>query len=315
MMFKKRNSGKALENLVAFVEKLSLPDGFSVETNKRIRNESGNDEAEFDIVISGKIGSANMVWLIECRDRPSGGSAPVSWIEQLVGRQDRFQINKITAVSTQTFSKPARKLAALKGIDLRQIKSLSVNEFQDWLRMPSYQQATRFTDLKHAGIIVSDDLPEAIGYAAGKLVQDARPGQPFLRSTANGTLLHPKDAFAGIVELHNLFEGVEPNGASKQVNLNVQYTNPLDRFEIDTDLGPAAIESIRFQGELSIKEVQVPLKSVFEYHDVDSSLPISQTATYESQPIGDNHWALTLHKDQKSGETQIMLVAAKPTTI
>jgi hypothetical protein len=88
----------------------------------------------------------------------------------------------------------------------------------------------------------------------------------------------------------------------------------VNRIVIDTELGPAPIESIRFQGVLFIKETRVPLKSVVEYHDVDSNVPISQTATYESQPIGDNRWALTLHKDEKSGETQVMLVVTDPPT-
>jgi hypothetical protein len=313
MTSKRKNDSRTLEGLVAFVEKLSLPDGFTVEHNKRLLSESDGVEVEFDVVISGSIGSAKMVWLIECRDRPSSGAAPVSWIEQLIGRRDRFQINKITAVSTQPFSKPARTLAAAKGIDLRQVKSLSSEEFQDWLTMPSYQHTTRFSNLTHASILVPEDMPEAIGYEAGKRLLEA-PSGTFLTSTANGAKVSPKDAFLGIVELHELFEGLTPNGPAKSVNLNVKYTNPEDRFEIETELGPAPIESIRFQGVLFIEETRVPLKSIFEYHDVDSNMPISQTATYESQPIGDNHWALTLHKDEKSGETQVMLVVTDPPT-
>jgi Restriction endonuclease len=311
MASKKRSDGKSLETLVAFVEKLNLPDGFAVETNKRVRNENGVDEAEFDVAISGSIGSAKMVWLIECRDRPSSGSAPVSWIEQLVGRRDRFQINKITAVSTQPFSKPARALAAAKGIDLRQVKSLTADEFQDWLMMPSYQHTVRYTDLKHLSIIVPDGLPEAIGYAAGKRASESA-SEPFLRSIAEDRLVHPKDVFAGVVELNDLFADVQPNGPSKSVSLNLQYTNPSDRFSIDTDLGTAPVESMHFQGELFIKEVSVPLASVFEYHDVDSDVPIAQTATYESQPLGEGHWALTLHKDHESGQTKVFLVKSKP---
>jgi hypothetical protein len=314
MASNRKNDGKALEGLVAFVEKLSLPEGFIVELNKRIRGENDGVEVEFDVVISGSIGSAKMIWLIECRDRPSGGAAPVSWIEQLIGRRDRFQINKITAVSTRPFSKPARALAAAKGIDLRQVKSLSADEFRDWLTMPSYQHTTRVTDLKHASFLVPDDMPEAIGYAAGKRIVES-PKEPFLTSTSNGNKVSSNDAFLGVVELHNLFEGLAPNGPSKSVNLNVQYTNPSDRFVIHTELGPAPVESIQFQGELFIRETRVPLKSVFEYHDIDSNLPISQTATYESQPIGDNHWALTLHKDEQSGETQVMLVMTEPPTL
>lgn len=177
--------------------------------------------------------------------------------------------------------------------------------------MPTYLHTTRYTHLKHVGIIVPDDLPEVVGYAAGRRISDALD-QPFLRSTANDSIVYPKDAFAGVVELYDLFDGLESNGPAKSVNLKVHYENPADCFVIDTELGPAKIASIRFQGELFIKETAVPLKSIFEYHNVDTDIPISQTATYESQKIGDNHWALTLHKDEQSGETQVMMVVTEP---
>jgi hypothetical protein len=66
MTSKRKNDGRTLEGLVAFVEKLSLPDGFTVEHNKRLLSESDGVEVEFDVVISGSIGSTKMVWLIEC---------------------------------------------------------------------------------------------------------------------------------------------------------------------------------------------------------------------------------------------------------
>jgi hypothetical protein len=87
--------GRQLEGLVAFVERVLLPQGFEVRTNERIFDEDGIQIAEFDIDIRGKIGSTEIAWLIECRDRPAGGPAPGSWIEQLVGRRTRFAFNLI----------------------------------------------------------------------------------------------------------------------------------------------------------------------------------------------------------------------------
>jgi hypothetical protein len=78
------NDGKQLENLVALIEKLLLPKGFEVKPNTRVYNEDGVQIAEFDIEIRGKLGSTEIAWLIECRDRPGQGPAPGGWIEQLV---------------------------------------------------------------------------------------------------------------------------------------------------------------------------------------------------------------------------------------
>src|SRR5688572_22043390 len=98
------SDGKALEALVAFVEQTLLPSGFDIKTNKLVRDGDGNLIAEFDVQIRGKVGSTEIAWLIECRDRPSDGPQPGAWIEQLVGRRDRFLFNKVTAVSTTGFA-------------------------------------------------------------------------------------------------------------------------------------------------------------------------------------------------------------------
>ena len=97
------NSGKNLELLVKKVEEILLPEGFRVESREKIFNDEGVQVAELDVLISGKLSTTEIQWLIECRDRPSEGSAPTSWIEQLVGRRDRLKLNKVTAVSTTGF--------------------------------------------------------------------------------------------------------------------------------------------------------------------------------------------------------------------
>ena len=125
--------GKQLEALVSFVEKTLLPQSFDVKTNERVYNDAGVQIAELDIKIRGKVGSTNIVWLIECRDRPSDGPAPSSWIEQLVGRRERFKFNKVTAVSTTGFAPGAIDFAQSQGIETREVKALSPDAFSDWL--------------------------------------------------------------------------------------------------------------------------------------------------------------------------------------
>jgi NADPH-dependent glutamate synthase beta subunit-like oxidoreductase len=73
-------NGKWLEDLVAFVESKMLPSGFKVDTRSPVYDaDSSQIVAEFDIEITGKLGSGKISWLIECRDRQR--SAPASWIE------------------------------------------------------------------------------------------------------------------------------------------------------------------------------------------------------------------------------------------
>ena len=154
------SDGKQLEALVAFVEKTLLPDGLTVSTNKRIFNDEGNQIAEFDIEVTGKIGSTALRWLIECRDRPGQGSAPGSWIEQLVGRRTRFGFNKVTAVSTTGFAAGAVEFAQAQGIELRNVIALDPEHFKSWFYLNHITQLTRSSELLHANILVSDSEPE-----------------------------------------------------------------------------------------------------------------------------------------------------------
>lgn len=129
------NTGKLLEGFVERIERLLLPFGFTVLPNEKVYNDDGIQIAEFDIEISGKVGTTNFKWLIECRDRPTQGAAPGSWIEQLVGRRERFNFDKVIAVSTTGFAEGASQFAKDKGIEIRTVTEASIEQISDWFLM------------------------------------------------------------------------------------------------------------------------------------------------------------------------------------
>jgi Restriction endonuclease len=195
-------SGKEVEELVQSIEQQLLPQGFKVEPRQRIFNEAGEQIAELDLVISGTLGSSSVRWLIECRDRPSEGAAPISWIEQLVGRKERLLFDKVFAVSTTGFSSPARDFAKTKGIILRTV--------------------TQFTDIKSDFMIQSLSYYfELIDFAGPMQMQFADPNHkpsvdvndPMFKRAEDSEFLHlptfvsrnpehvyPIDQNAGLVE-------------------------------------------------------------------------------------------------------------------
>lgn len=117
------NYGRVLERLVADLEALLLGTGFTVTGNDRVFDTEGNQLAEFDVTIEGRVGSTRFKWLIECRDRPSEGPAPASWIQQLAGRRQQFDFDKIVAVSTTGFSPGATHAARELNVTLRTVIS------------------------------------------------------------------------------------------------------------------------------------------------------------------------------------------------
>lgn len=154
------NSGKELENFVGYIENILLPKGFTVSPREKIFDKDGNQIAELDLVISGTLSTTQFHWLIECRDRPSEGKAPISWIEQLFARRDRLNFNKVTAVSTTGFSSAAITYAQEKGIELRTIKEITREEIEDWFLVEEMTVHLILRDLKNFDINIIGVIDE-----------------------------------------------------------------------------------------------------------------------------------------------------------
>lgn len=302
-----KRDGKQLESLVAFVEEHLVPEGFSVSKNDRVYNEDGVQIAEFDIEIKGKVGSTEISWLIECRDRPSSGPAPGSWIEQLVGRRDRFGFNKVTAVSTTGFAAGAAEYALAKGIEVREVKSLAPDEFLSWLRILHIIECRRLTSLEHAEILIGEESGAEMRDALAEVISDKNGDMDFLISSASGDLVSPAKAFSAVAGgAEGLFDHIEEDGAPVKVQLTANYCDQ-DHYIVETKLGPVSIKSIVFKGKASIETTRIPLFSTLQYQSVDGSNIISQVASFAPQSIHGVTFSTEMHKISDTGETYVVL--------
>lgn len=300
------DDGKQLESLVAFVEEKLLPEGFSVTTNDRVFNEEGIQIAEFDIEIRGKVGSTSIAWLIECRDRPASGPAPGAWIEQLVGRRTRFGFNKVTAVSTTGFAAGATEFAITQGIELREVKALTPEEFDDWLVIRYIHNYERQTTLKHALIIIDESDGEDKRAALAELLSKLDGNTAFLISSKTGETTTPAFAFssaAGGVE--GLFDDLDVNGPEKSIRINANYTSE-DHFLIETAKGMVRVKRILFEGVINLKETLSPLMSTAEYRNVDTGEVISQVASFAPHSIHGMKLSMEMHKISDTGQQYVV---------
>lgn len=300
------SDGKRLEMLVAFVEQRLLPSGFEVKTNQIITNDAGVQIAEFDIEIRGKVGTTEFSWLIECRDRPSQGAAPASWIEQLVGRKDRFLFNKVTAVSTTGFSEGAREFARSKGIELRAVRNLSPDDFSDWLMVPSFTFMERRAELAGAVFVISiEDGQEKVDAVNAALVRATN--SMVLNKALTGERVELRHAFLGAIEhTGNCFDGLEPNGPSRSVRMEVTYEGN-DHFVIATQAGAVRLRQIIYQGTLSIKQTDLPIAVATEYRMDSGTAPISQYVSFEPFNVHGKAMALEMHRIPETEGTHIAL--------
>ncbi len=298
--------GKSLEYLVSQIEQLLLPQGFTVKSNERVYNDDGEQIAEFDVQITGKLGSTDMAWLIECRDRPSAGPAPGSWIEQLAGRRDRFGLNKVTAVSSTGFSSSAQHAAERLGIELRIVTNLSVDDIADWMRMKGMTQHIQYVNLQDIQFNLSQNEQPALLTALRDILQKQSGDPRILKSISTGQLATASEAFRAAAEtLGDPFEGLEENGLGRALQFRAQYPNDNDHFVIDTAEGPVRIREIAFRGEFSVKTKFLPFAEVKDYRGVAGE-SISKSATV---PFEINHepYEVVFHRLAKTGETRVQV--------
>lgn len=299
--------GKHLEALVAYVEKTLLPEGFAVSTNEHVFNEEGLQIAEFDIEIRGKVGSTVIAWLIECRDRPSSGPAPGSWIEQLVGRRTRFGFNKVTAVSTTGFAVGAAEFAKAQGIELREVKALAPEEFADWLAIRHINHIVRHTTLIHASLLIEESEPEERQRALADFLSKIDRNLAFLKSPNSGITITPALAFSSAAEkTKGLFDDLVANGPEKRIQLRANYPDD-DYFVVETDKGPVPLRGINFIGEIRLKETLLPLMFTAEYRHTDTGEAISQVASFAPQSIYGMNLSVEMHKMNDTGKTHVIL--------
>lgn len=301
------HDGKQLEALVAFVERTLVPQGFDVTTNDRVVNDEGVQVAEFDVMVQGKIGTGEFQWLIECRDRPSSGAAPGSWIEQLVGRRIRFNLNKVTAVSTTGFASGVHEFAQAQAIELREVKALAPEHFADWLRMDYITNTVRHTTLQGSYFQLSPGTPDSHVRALESLFPTFDGQRPILRSSKTGELISLARAFSAVAEANQgLFDGIDVNGQAKLVRVLNQYPED-DHFLIDTPTGAVAIRGVEFVGELRLLETKLPIIHTAEYRDTQTGEYIDQVVTYAPQSIMGDKFCVELHRLGSTGETHVTL--------
>ena len=300
------SDGKDLEELVSTIERLFLPGGCTVESRKIERTEAGTQLAEMDITVTGKLGTTEILWLIECRDRPSEGAAPTAWIEQLAGRKDLYKFNQVTAVSTTGFSAGATELAKRAGIEIRTLEDVTPEEILTWHTVQKVVVHSRNGDIKVVILYpFKDEKPELIKALAELLAKGEHTSDGLmLKSTTTGNQVNVGTVFTRYLDAHpEAGSGVsvaDPEG--KTVRFKIVYAAD-DCFTIETSAGPVRVRGMEFEAVLRMHEVELTPGAQKSYRrDVKGDL-IAQSVIYPAKEIeGRGEVQFELHKKADSDE-------------
>jgi hypothetical protein len=276
---------------------------------KLLRGKEGAQLAELDILVNGRLGSTELRWLIECRDRPSKGPAPAEWITQLVGRRMVHKFNQVTAVSTTGFSAGALEIATTEGIETRTVTEVKPSDVESWLLVREVNLRSVNCLLMNAGLVLPKSAPDEIKAAATAKFTGMKLGD--LRLFANKTAQNVPigEAFKNAVTMHSEIIDQAPanDPEGKHVRLQVAYSNDADCYLLETDAGPVRVKEIHFEGRVVVTEKVVPLAALTEYKR-DSGAIIAQSAVFQPMAfLDEKQYSLQIHNLRESGDTYLVL--------
>lgn len=311
MATSKRNDGKLLESVVSYIEGLRLPPGWKVTPRKLMPSTAGGTAAELDIVISGKVGTMDFTWLIECRDRRQG-KAPGSWIEQLVTRRARFNLSRVTAVSTSGFSRGAVELAQQYGIDLREFKKLTAEEFSSWPELNFMPHRTDIILLESAMLgfdsYDSAEIEEAIKRKVASL-----NGLSTLKSVPAGTEVTMQSIFTKVIDVNPvILAELEVNGPALPVSFKVSMRGN-NKYMLETDAGSISVAIVIFKGSVQRIEEFQPLIVAGEYLHTQDRTSIARIRTFAPQSLPGINIQTEIHESpDQDGATLVLRATEEP---
>lgn len=125
--------GRMLEKLVASLERIiaNNPE-IEIKSPDYIPDKDTGEMREVDVSIRSKVGSSDVLVIIECRDRKS--KQDVQWIEQIATKRKSVSASIAMAVSASGFSAPALIKAKSEGIEIRKVEEITIDEIRSWFK-------------------------------------------------------------------------------------------------------------------------------------------------------------------------------------
>lgn len=122
---------REFEKLIARIEADAGPQGIVVKSPDRIRCKLTGRLREVDATIRTKVGTAEMLIMMECRRRTK--VQDVTWLEQLATKRSSIGADRTIAVSHSGFSPEAETVAQRFGITLRRIADVQAEDLNPLL--------------------------------------------------------------------------------------------------------------------------------------------------------------------------------------
>jgi hypothetical protein len=284
---------REFEQLVARIEADAGPLGITVNSPDRIRCKLTGRLREVDASIRSRVGTAEVLITIECRRRSK--TQDVTWIEQLAAKKLSLGADRTIAVSASGFSADAEKVAHQRGISLRKLSEVSVQDINALIRLDFVLFWHRACAIARIGIRTFRSLgwkapdPNDIDFT---LPQDINPFAPIFRNTENGASWSLNDLWHQLQKAADPFDGIFK--AQPPVLRMACFPYP-GTVTIETPEGPHVLGDVLLTVALWIEAEQVSLDAAqkVEYTSDGDISPV-QRVEFASHRRKTKDWRISL---------------------
>jgi Restriction endonuclease len=259
--------GRDLEILVANLEKHLSHTEIHVTSPEYILGRRSGSRREVDVALRAKIGSSNVLVIVECRDRAA--TEDVTWVEQLANKREDVGADKAVAVSATGFTEGAKTAAAAFGIPLRTLEQVDLSEALLWFPFSEIALDKLCWELHHIDVAVDKDVLASLQSLLGSLQNVAAPlvnEIPF-RAKHNGSVALIWQHLWNDLPGSRIYAGVPSDGTRIRRVVQIQFPDEQRRYQIETALGYVDVMEVTIFAELWIAREQVPLAIVQSYKD------------------------------------------------
>lgn len=251
--------GRTLELLISKIEALKNR-GADVKSPEFVVDVDTGTKREVDIGI--RFENSPVFIAIECRDR--GSSQDIQWIEQLITKKNSVDANILIAVTSSSFTEPAKIKAFKNGIIIRNIENISPDNIMA-LKGTSYLEVCYYSDINmyiNSIAFTSVDTNHQRVQANIATIQDQIENYLILDKKTNMAVPFSEMINkAGQQAILKIPSDVYEQQECFNIQFNIKYSNhSLLPLNID-------ISSVNISLTATKEKIKYPLASVKEYKD------------------------------------------------
>jgi len=269
-----KRKGRDLERLVALVEQVLGPQA-EVRSPDHLPDRDTGELREVDVSVRLRVGSTPVLIIGECRDRKAVQDS--TWIEQLAEKAKSVGAARAVAVSRSGFYEPAIAKAKARGVEVRQLKSLTAASVLEAMRLSGFRMMIGRSTVLEGTVIVEAvrgvDDPVLLDREL-KALKRAIAAPSFNRKS-DGLKLSLLDIWNRVASEqsrlgNDLYEGVPQDGTRVRRQFDVQL--------------PEAWAEVRFSSgrACTLRAIQVSVDFWYEVSEVEPATAYAYTSAEET---------------------------------